>query len=156
DREGCRGSSGSLSAAPDGTHRTHMAAPVTLAIDAMSGDHGHTVAVDASLRALADFPELRLILVGDQAVLDKALRSHRHDESRRSVQHAAEVVAMDEPLSRAFRKKDSSMRVAVSLVKEKKAQAAVSAGNTGALMAIARGVLKTLPGIDRPALITPL
>jgi glycerol-3-phosphate acyltransferase PlsX len=134
-----------------------MAAPVTLAIDAMSGDHGYTVAVEASLRALEEFPELRLVLVGDEAALRKSLHAHhREQEPRLSIHPASEVVAMDEVLSRAVRKKDSSMRVAVTLVKEKKVQAAVSAGNTGALMAIARGVLKTLPGIDRPALITPL
>jgi glycerol-3-phosphate acyltransferase PlsX len=134
-----------------------MAAPVTLAIDAMSGDHGHGVAVDAAFRALAEFPALKLVLVGDEAKLRKSLRAHRHaDESRISVHHAADVVAMDEPLTKAVRKKDSSMRAAITLVKEKRVQAAVSAGNTGALMAIARGVLKTLPGIDRPALITPL
>ncbi|MBL6751866.1 MAG: phosphate acyltransferase PlsX [Nevskia sp.] len=134
-----------------------MAGPVTLAIDTMSGDHGHTVAVDAALRALAEFPELHLILVGNESSLRKALRAHRHsDDPRLLIQAAADVVGMDEPLSKAVRKKDSSMRVAISLVREKRAQAAVSAGNTGALMAIARGVLKTLPGIDRPALITPL
>ncbi len=135
-----------------------MAAPITLAIDAMSGDHGHTVAVEASLRALEEFPHLNLVLVGDETALRKSLRAHRHAEQnpRLEIHPASEVVAMDEPLSKAVRKKDSSMRVAVSLVKEKKVQAAVSAGNTGALMAIARGVLKTLPGIDRPALITPL
>jgi glycerol-3-phosphate acyltransferase PlsX len=134
-----------------------MAAPVTLAIDAMSGDHGQSVAVDAALRSLAEFPNLKLVLVGDEAALRKSLRSHRHvDDARLSIHAASEVVAMDEPLSKAVRKKDSSMRVAITLVKEKRVQAAVSAGNTGALMAIARGVLKTLPGIDRPALITPL
>lgn len=134
-----------------------MAAPVILAIDAMSGDHGHTVAVEAALRALAEFPQLSLVLVGDEAALRKALRGHHQDhDPRLSIHAASEVVAMDEVLSKAVRKKDSSMRVAITLVKEKKVQAAVSAGNTGALMAIARGVLKTLPGIDRPALITPL
>ena len=124
----------------------------------MSGDHGYTVAVEASLRALAEFPELKLILVGDEALLRKSLRSHHHDhDSRLEIQAASEVVAMDEAPSKALRsKKDSSMRVAINLVKEQRAQAAVSAGNTGALMAIARFVLKTLPGIDRPAIISPL
>ncbi len=124
----------------------------------MSGDHGYAVAVEASLRVLAEYPNLQLILVGDEAVLRKSLRSHHHaDDPRLQIQPASEVVAMDESPSKALRnKKDSSMRVAVNLVKEKRAQAAVSAGNTGALMAIARFVLKTLPGIDRPALISPL
>jgi phosphate acyltransferase len=135
-----------------------MAAPITLAIDAMSGDHGYTVAVEASLRALAEFPQLKLILVGDEAALRKSLRDHHHDhDARLEIQPASEVVAMDEAPSKALRnKKDSSMRVAINLVKEQRAQAAVSAGNTGALMAIARFVLKTLPGIDRPAIISPL
>ena len=124
----------------------------------MSGDHGFGVAVEASLRVLAEYPNLHLILVGDEAALRKSLRAHHHtDDARLQIQPASEVVAMDESPSKALRnKKDSSMRVAVNLVKEKRAQAAVSAGNTGALMAIARFVLKTLPGIDRPALISPL
>ena len=124
----------------------------------MSGDHGFGVAVEASLRVLAEYPNLHLILVGDEAALRKSLRAHHHaDDARLQIQAASEVVAMDESPAKALRnKKDSSMRVAVNLVKEKRAQAAVSAGNTGALMAIARFVLKTLPGIDRPALISPL
>jgi glycerol-3-phosphate acyltransferase PlsX len=124
----------------------------------MSGDHGFGVAVEASLRVLAEYPDLHLILVGDEAALRKSLRAHHHaDDARLQIQPASEVVAMDESPAKALRnKKDSSMRVAVNLVKEKRAQAAVSAGNTGALMAIARFVLKTLPGIDRPALISPL
>lgn len=124
----------------------------------MSGDHGYAVAVDACVRVLAEYPQLKLILVGDEASLRKALRSHHAaDDPRLEIQPASEVVAMDEPPSKALRnKKDSSMRVAINLVKDKRAQAAVSAGNTGALMAIARFVLKTLPGIDRPALISPM
>jgi glycerol-3-phosphate acyltransferase PlsX len=123
----------------------------------MSGDHGQAVAVEASLSVLAEYPKLKLILVGDEEALRTSLRSHRHaGDPRLLIHHAAEVVAMDEPLVKGLRKKDSSMRVAVNMVKEKQAQAAVSAGNTGALMAIARGVLRTLPGIDRPALCTPL
>ncbi|MDR3417994.1 MAG: phosphate acyltransferase PlsX [Nevskia sp.] len=132
--------------------------PITLAIDAMSGDHGLEVAVDGALRVLAEIPTLKLILVGDEAALRRSLRGHRHlDNPRLELQPASEVVAMDESPSKALRyKKDSSMRVAINLVKEKRAQAAVSAGNTGALMGIARFVLKTLPGIDRPAIMSPL
>ncbi len=139
-----------------------MTAPKTtdvlLAIDAMSGDHGHRVAIEASLLALAEHANLSLILVGDEAQLRKSLAQHRHvPDSRITIQHASEVVAMDELPSKALRgKKDSSMRVAIDLVKQKRAQAAVSAGNTGALMAMAKFVLKTLPGIDRPAIISPL
>jgi glycerol-3-phosphate acyltransferase PlsX len=132
--------------------------PVTLAVDAMSGDHGHAVAVRAARLALAAHPELRLILVGDQAILAPALAAQRlAGDTRVTLQHANEVVAMDELPSKALRnKKDSSMRVAINLVKEGRAAACVSAGNTGALLATARFVLKMLPGIDRPAIITAI
>jgi len=132
--------------------------PVTLSVDAMSGDHGHAVAVKAARLALHDHPELRLILVGDEAALKQSLAAnHLAGDSRIVLQHASEVVEMDEPPSRALRnKKDSSMRVAINLVKDGRAQACVSAGNTGALMATAHFVLKMLPGIDRPAIITAI
>jgi glycerol-3-phosphate acyltransferase PlsX len=135
-----------------------MATPITLAVDAMSGDHGYKVAIEGAILALAECPDLRLILVGEEMLLHRALAAHKHiDHSRVEVQHASEVVTMDELPSRALRnKKDSSIRVAINLVKEGRAQAAVSAGNTGALMATARFVLKMLPGIDRPAMISPL
>jgi phosphate acyltransferase len=135
-----------------------MTDPVTLSIDAMSGDHGHSVAVKAARLALLDHPELRLILVGDEAQLKPSLAAHKlAADSRITLQHATEVVEMDESPSKVLRnKKDSSMRVAINLVKEGRAQACVSAGNTGALMATARFVLKMLPGIDRPAIITAI
>ncbi len=122
----------------------------------MSGDHGHTVVVAAALRALKEHPQLRLILVGDEATLRADLKRRKAtSEARVAVEHAAEVVSMKESPSKALRnKKDSSMRVAINLVKEGRANACVSAGNTGALMATARFVLKTLPGIDRPAIIS--
>ncbi|MDE2150463.1 MAG: phosphate acyltransferase PlsX [Gammaproteobacteria bacterium] len=128
-----------------------------LAIDAMSGDHGHAVAVEASALALARHPQLELILVGDRTALKRALAHRRLPRDRVGVQHASEVVTMDESPSRALRtKKHSSMRVAVDLVKDGRAGACVSAGNTGALMAAAKFVLKTLAGVDRPAIISPL
>ncbi|HUR40251.1 MAG TPA: phosphate acyltransferase PlsX [Verrucomicrobiae bacterium] len=132
--------------------------PVTLSIDAMSGDHGHAVVVKAARIALQEHPDLALVLVGDEPTLRAALKAERMDaESRLSLQHASEVVEMDELPSKALRnKKDSSMRVAIDVVKEGRAQACVSAGNTGALMATARFVLKMLPGIDRPAIITAI
>ncbi|MES2488854.1 MAG: phosphate acyltransferase PlsX [Pseudomonadota bacterium] len=135
-----------------------MVAPVVLSIDAMSGDHGHTVTVDAALLALSEIPELKLILVGDEAILAASLAAHKHvDVSRISIRHASEIVEMHESPSKALRnKKDSSMRVAINLVKEGEAQAAVSAGNTGALMATARFVLKMLPGIERPAIVSAI
>lgn len=129
-----------------------------IAIDAMSGDHGPDVTVPASLRALKQHSGLKLILVGDEAQLGAELSRHGDAPSERLVlQHASQVVGMDEAPSSALRgKKDSSMRVAINLVKQGEAQACVSAGNTGALMATGRFVLKTLEGIDRPAIITAI
>lgn len=129
---------------------------VTIALDAMGGDHGATVTVPAALAALRAHPDLHLILVGQREVLEKELARHRDGADKRlTIHHASQVVGMDEPPAQALRgKKDSSMRVAINLVKSGDAQASVSAGNTGALMATARFVLKTLPGIDRPAIIT--
>lgn len=123
----------------------------------MGGDYGPTVTVPAAIRALEEIPELSLILVGDKTILNKLLARRKYDQERVSVYHASEVVSMDESPTQALRyKKDSSMRVAIDLVKMKKASACVSAGNTGALMATARFVLKTVPGIDRPAISTTL
>ena len=135
-----------------------MTLPVTVAVDAMGGDAGLPVTVAASLKFLEDTPDARVILVGLEAPLAQALaRSRSPARDRATIQAATEVVAMDEPPADALRrKKDSSMRVAINLVKEGRAQACVSAGNTGALMAIARFVLKTLPGIDRPAIASQL
>lgn len=130
-----------------------------IAIDAMGGDKGPEVTVPAALKALDENPELRLILVGDQEELQRTITMHSSDwdRSRLTVQHATQVVAMDELPSSALRgKKDSSMRVAVNLVQDGQAEACVSAGNTGALMATARFVLKMLPGVDRPAILFPI
>lgn len=128
----------------------------TIALDVMGGDHGPSVTVPAALAVLARQPDLRLILVGPRDVIEAELARHRAGEGERLIiQHASETVTMDEPPAHALRtKKDSSMRVAINLVKGGNAQACVSAGNTGALMATARFVLRTLPGIDRPAIIT--
>ena len=130
----------------------------TVALDAMGGDHGPDVVVPAALSVLAKEPEVRLILVGDENTLIETLRAHRAQPGDRlAVRHASQQVEMDDLPSQALRsKKDSSMRVSIDLVKEQVADACVSAGNTGALMATARFVLKTLPGIDRPAIIASL
>lgn len=129
---------------------------ITVALDAMGGDHGLSVTVPAALAALARHPELQLILVGPEDALRAALRERGETTGPRlAIQHASQVVAMGESPAQALRgKKDSSMRVAINLVKSGRAQACVSAGNTGALMATARFVLKTAPGIDRPAIVT--
>jgi glycerol-3-phosphate acyltransferase PlsX len=131
---------------------------VTVAIDCMGGDHGAHVTVPAALEYLQRDPHTSFILVGMRDPIEAELARRRAVPGPRlSVQHADEVVAMDEQPASALRgKKDSSMRVAVDLVKSETAQACVSAGNTGALMAISRFVLKTLPGIDRPAIVTVL
>jgi glycerol-3-phosphate acyltransferase PlsX len=126
-----------------------------IAIDAMGGDHGLLSTLPGALDALKNHPDLRLILVGNESLIRKKLKQLKAgDHPRLEIQHASEVVEMDESPSYALRnKKDSSMRVAINLVKEERAQACVSSGNTGALMATSRFVLKTLPGIDRPAII---
>jgi glycerol-3-phosphate acyltransferase PlsX len=135
-----------------------MSNGVTIALDAMGGDFGPEVIVPAALRAIAEDRDLRIILVGDETVLRAALeRVKSADNNRVGIQHASQTVGMDEAPSSALRnKKDSSMRVAIDLVKSGIAGACVSAGNTGALMATARFVLKMLPGIDRPAICTSL
>ena len=133
------------------------ASSVVIAVDVMSGDHGIAVTVPASIDMVQADPKLRLILVGDEREIKKELsqnRSYSAVKDRIEVRHTTEVVAMDEKPSVAMRnKKDSSMRVSINLVKEKVADASVSAGNTGALMAISRFVLKTPAGIDRPAIV---
>jgi len=129
---------------------------ITIALDAMGGDHGPSVVVPAALRHLEANPHHELILVGRSEVLETHLPAGSLP-SRLRVHHAAQEVGMDELPSVALRKKkDSSMRVALNLVKEGQADACVSAGNTGALMATARFVLKMLANVDRPAIITAL
>jgi len=132
--------------------------PVTVAVDAMGGDHGPSVTVPAALAFLEATPGARIIVVGLDAPLQQQLAKAKSPaRDRVTIVAATEVVGMDEPPADALRKKkDSSLRVAVNLVKEGRADACVSAGNTGALMAIARFVLKTLPGIDRPAIASQL
>jgi phosphate acyltransferase len=120
----------------------------------MGGDHGPSVTIPAALSFLNRESEAQLILVGLEDVLRAELKKHgATDHPRITIQHASEQVLMDDPLEVALRrKKDSSMRVAIEQVKEGNAQACVSAGNTGALMAVSRYVLKTMAGVDRPAI----
>ncbi len=124
----------------------------------MGGDHGPSVTIPAAISFLKKQPEAELILVGLEDVLRAELKKHHADANPRlTVKHASEVVAMDDPVEVALRrKKDSSMRVAVELVKDGTANASVSAGNTGALMAVSRYVLKTMAGVDRPAICSIL
>ncbi|MSP28596.1 MAG: phosphate acyltransferase PlsX [Methylococcales bacterium] len=131
---------------------------LTISIDAMGGDHGPKVTIPASLDCLQNNPDLKLILVGDEAVLNPLLVQELVNYSGRlSIQHASQCVEMQESPTKALKnKKDSSMRVAINLVRDGLADACVSAGNTGALMATARFVLKMIVGIDRPAIISTL
>ena len=125
---------------------------ITLAVDCMGGDHGPGVTFPACRQFLSTHPDARLLLVG----LPEAFANWQTHE-RAEVVHASEVVTMDDPVEVALRrKKNSSMRVAIQQVKDGKAQAAVSAGNTGALMAVSRYLLKTMDGIDRPAIASQL
>lgn len=131
---------------------------ITVAVDCMGGDHGPRVTVPAALDFQRRHAGVSIILVGPSDALEPQLLAQRAASGPRlRVQHASQQVGMDEPPAQALRlKKDSSMRVAVNLVKSGAAHACVSAGNTGALMAVSRFVLKTLPGIDRPAIATVL
>ena len=134
-----------------------MATKSTISLDAMSGDLGAEVVVRAASETLNKHAGLELLLVGDESELAGHIVRIVGEQSRLSVVHASEVVAMSEsPIDALRKKKDSSMRVALDLVKSGRADACVSAGNTGALMATAKYVLKMLPGIDRPAIITEL
>jgi len=131
---------------------------ITVAIDCMGGDHGPHVTVPAVLDFQRRHADVDVLLVGPRDAIEAELAARQAAAGARlRVHHASEVVAMDEPPAAALRyKKDSSMRVAIDLVRSGEAHACVSAGNTGALMAISRFVLKTLPGIDRPAIATVL
>ena len=126
---------------------------ITLAVDAMGGDAGLAVTIPGALLFLRQQADVRLLMVGDEVQVRQALEAANAPMDRFQIVHAAQVVEMDEqPQSALKNKKDSSMRIAVNQVKEGLAQAAVSAGNTGALMATARFVLKTIQGIERPAI----
>lgn len=134
---------------------------VRIAIDAMGGDHGLPVTVPAALSFLATHPDVEVMLVGQPDGIEAALAQTRAKApppgQRLRIVPASEVVLMDEAPAQALRgKRDSSMRVAVELIKKGEADASVSAGNTGALMAISRFVLKMLEGIDRPAIAAQL
>lgn len=129
-----------------------------IAIDAMGGDFGPRCIVPACLAALAEYPSLHLVLVGHSPVLEELIADcPAADRHRLCIEHASEVIGMDERPAQALRSKpDASMRVALELLRSGRAQACVSAGNTGALMALSRYVLKTLPGIDRPAMVSAI
>jgi len=133
---------------------------ITIAVDGMGGDYGLPVTVPATIQFLSRASHADCLLVGDEGPLDAALRAAKPNQaisSRIQIVHASESVGMDEAIAVALRgKKDSSMRRAIECVHDGRAQACVSAGNTGALMALSRMVLKTMDGIDRPAIAAQL
>ncbi|MDF3035540.1 MAG: plsX [Paucimonas sp.] len=129
---------------------------IKISIDCMGGDHGPSVTIPAALSFLRREPDTELVLVGLEDVIRDELKKHKgFDDPRLKIVHASEVVTMDDSIEVALRrKKDSSMRVAINLVKQGEVNACVSAGNTGALMAVSRYLLKTIHGVDRPAICT--
>ncbi len=129
-----------------------------IAIDAMGGDFGPSVTLPAAYKAVTEYSDIELVLVGQQEKLEQEFKKlGLKSDSRISIHHASEIVTMDEsPAVALKKKKDSSMRVAINLVKEGVVDACISAGNTGALMATGKFVLKTIPGISRPAICTAL
>ena len=131
-----------------------MGSPVTIALDAMGGDHGPSVVIPAAAITAIRHPEARFLLVGDSARIEPELRAHLALAAKSQVVHTDIAVAMDEKPSQALRKGrwKSSMWLALEAVRDGRADAAVSAGNTGALMVMAKFCLKTIQGIDRPAI----
>jgi len=129
-----------------------------ISVDAMGGDFGPSVTVPASLNILKKYENISIVLVGDSGKINKILKKKKSlNHPRITIRNTTQVVGMDElPQSALKNKKDSSMRVSINLVKEGVVDACVSAGNTGALMATARFVLRMLPGIDRPAISSEL
>ncbi len=127
---------------------------ITIAVDAMSGDAGATVVVSAAISILERYKNVHIILVGDEAIINSYININNNLLNRLQIVHASSVINMqDSPLKVLRSKKDSSMHQAILLVKQKIADAMISAGNTGALMLIARYYLKMIPGVDRPAII---
>ncbi|MEP7154327.1 MAG: phosphate acyltransferase PlsX [Betaproteobacteria bacterium] len=136
---------------------------ITIAIDAMGGDHGPSATIPAALQFLGRSNDCRILLVGKTDIIQAELKRAQNEHAaaalsaRLKIVEANEIVGMDEDIRSAIRnKKNSSMRIAIDLVKSGEAHACVSAGNTGALMGTAKFVLKTLPGIDRPAICAAL
>jgi phosphate acyltransferase len=131
-----------------------MGAPVTIALDAMGGDHGPSVVIPAAAIALIRHPQMHFVLVGDRALIEPELKAHEALVKKSEIIHTDVAIAMDAKPSQALRRGRyrSSMWLALEAVKDGRANAAVSAGNTGALMVMAKFCLKTLEGVDRPAI----
>ncbi len=131
---------------------------IRISLDAMGGDHGLSVVIPAALEAVKKHDDIVLTLVGDEQQIKQHLKdSNGSPNEKIRIHHATQVVTMDEPPAQALRgKKDSSMRIAINLIKEGHVDAAVSAGNTGALMATSRFVLRMISGVDRPAICSSI
>ena len=129
-----------------------MSGVYTLAIDAMGGDNAPVVIVEGLSLAAERHPAARFLLIGDEARLEPLLRGHRRAAGACTVRHAADVIGNEMKPTAALRVRQASMRIAIDVVAQGEAQGVVSAGNTGALLALAKIVIKTLPGIDRPAM----
>jgi phosphate acyltransferase len=128
---------------------------ITIALDMMSGDHGVSSSVPAAIESIEKFDDMFLILVGDQDKINPLISDKIKilENTRYKILHTKESINMDDEIISAIRgKKKSSMRLGINAVKNKDADACVSAGNTGALMALSKIILKTIPGIDRPAI----
>jgi glycerol-3-phosphate acyltransferase PlsX len=132
--------------------------PLVISIDAMGGDYGPSVTIPAVARALKDVPpHVRFLLHGDEAILKTEVSRHPAISPRAELRHAVRVIAMDEKPAQAMRRgKGSSMWNAVEAIRQGEAAAALSAGNTGALMAIARLILRMVGDLERPALVAPM
>jgi phosphate acyltransferase len=134
-----------------------LSQPLVISVDAMGGDHGPHVVIPACAKALADRPGIRLLIHGDKAAIDAELARHPAAAQRIEVRHADKVIAMDEKPAQAMRRgKGSSMWNAVEAVREGAANVALSAGNTGALMAISMLILRMTADLDRPALVASM
>ena len=135
-----------------------MTGSITIALDVMSGDNGPAPAILGSIKALQSIDDLRVDLVGDQDIINQVLESIDMSlRERITIIHTKEFIKMDEDILSAIRnKKQSSMRLSINRVKNNEAHACVSAGNTGALMSLSKIILKTIDGIDRPAICTSL
>ena len=135
-----------------------MTGSITIALDVMSGDNGPAPAILGSIKALQSIDDLRVDLVGDQDIINQTLESIDMSlRERITIIHTKEFIKMDEDILSAIRnKKQSSMRLSINRVKNNEAHACVSAGNTGALMSLSKIILKTIDGIDRPAICTSL
>ena len=128
---------------------------LTLSLDVMSGENDPDASILGALDLLSSREDIKLILVGDSESIQNKITNA--DQNRIEIIHTDEIIEMDDsPLDALRKKKNSSMRVAIDLVRDKKAQACISSGNTGALLAISKNSLKTLPTIDRPALMTSI